>query len=863
MHRLFSLLVFCLGLCSHSVLAAVLAVDYGSDWIKASLMAPGVPFDVLLNKDSKRKIQSSVGWKRQDRLFGGDAFNIAGRFPTDSFSSLKLLQGAPYSSPTTSFFNSISTADIFETTRGTVGARRADGSEWAVEELIAMQIAYVRDLAETSIGEKVSDIILTVPPFYTQHERDAVIDAVEIAGMKTLALINDGSAVAVNYAMTRTFVEKPEHHIIYDAGASSIRATIASFSTVDKKKNSGTQIQIAGVGFDRSTGGTELDRRLRELLIRDFEKKHKKDIRSDKRGMAKLWKESNRVKSILSANAEASSSVESLAYDIDFRTKVSRSEFESACRDMTGRFVKPISDALNNAGMTLDNITSVILTGGSSRTPMIQAAVKAAVGESRIALNVNADEAAVLGAALHGASLSRQFKTKDIRVTDLGPYDIQVSYQAESKLEGAKPRTINTLVFPAGSRAGSRKTLTFKRKEDFNLLLSYKSSPVLGYPTDILEAEITGIPEALKNLTDMGAVEPVVKATLVLSESGFVSVQDAVAFGEIKDDSIAGKLKGLFGGKDGSSSSEEAAGNTETVARSEASESNEPSGATTTTTASSTPTPSKKPTPKESTIALKVKVNLSSIPPMVVPEKRAARDRLVAIDREEAGKRRKEEARNSLEGYLYRVRDLLDDENQETPFKKCSQEKERQAILAKLEEGFEWLHEHGDDAKTQQYIDQRAAIENLEKPIIHRYKEIEEFPVALNASQLMNWSTRMFITEAKQNLTTEEAGGPPARFTQQEIADLEKTLKEHEAWMSVAVEKQKAVKMNEDPVLESRELKEKVKPLENMLQKLMKKRAPRPVKKSTTTSTTTSSTAAPTQTSAEGEDHASSKHDEL
>lgn len=358
MNRLLSFLVLCLGIFSHSgVLASVLAIDYGSDWIKASLMAPGVPFDVLLNKDSKRKIQSTVGWKREDRLFGGDAYNIAGRFPTDSFSSLKLLQGVPYNTPPVSFYTSISTADILETSRGTVAARRPDGSEWAVEELIAMQIAYVRDLAETSLGgEKVTDVVLTVPPFYTQHERDAVIDAVEIAGMKTLALINDGAAVAVNYAMTRTFPpsDKPEHHIIYDAGASAIRATIASFSSIDSKsKNAGTQIQIAGVGFDRMTGGSELDRRLREIFIREFEKKHKKDIRSDKRGMAKLWKEASRVKAILSANADATASVESLAYDIDFRTKVSRAEFEAASRDLTGRFVKPISDALNNAGMTL------------------------------------------------------------------------------------------------------------------------------------------------------------------------------------------------------------------------------------------------------------------------------------------------------------------------------------------------------------------------------------------------------------------------------------------------------------------------------------------------------------------------------
>lgn len=175
-----------------------------------------------------------------------------------------------------------------------------------------MQLSYVRELAESAAQEKVTDVILTIPPFYTQHERDAVVDAVEIAGMKTLALIQDGAAVAVNYAMTRTFNEEPEYHVIYDAGASSIRATVVGFSTApgeSKKKNTGTAITVKGVGFDRATGGTEMDRRLRDLLVSDFNKKHKKDIRQDKRGMAKLWKEAGRVKAILSANADAMASV--------------------------------------------------------------------------------------------------------------------------------------------------------------------------------------------------------------------------------------------------------------------------------------------------------------------------------------------------------------------------------------------------------------------------------------------------------------------------------------------------------------------------------------------------------------------------
>ena len=108
---------------------------------------------------------------------------------------------------------------------------------------------------------------------------------------------------------------------------------------------------------------------------------------------------------------------------------------------------------------------------------MVQDTVKAAVGADKLAFNVNADEAAVLGAALHGAGLSRQFKTKDIRITDIGPYDIQVSYQAESKQPGARPRTINTLIFPAGSKTGTKKTLTFKRQDDFSVKLAYKAPP--------------------------------------------------------------------------------------------------------------------------------------------------------------------------------------------------------------------------------------------------------------------------------------------------------------------------------------------------------------------------------------------------
>jgi hypoxia up-regulated 1 len=241
-----------------------------------------------------------------------------------------------------------------------------------VEELVAMQLAYIRTLAVEAAGrgERVQDVVVTVPAFFSQFERDAIADAVELAGLRLLAFVNDGAAVAVNYAMTRQFSAEPERHIVYDAGAASVRATIATFVGQGKKQDA-TLITINGVGYDRLAGGTELDRRLREILVEEFENKHGVRIRDDPKAMMKLWKEAERLKSILSANSEASArvslsllfsdsmslidlpKVESVHNDIDFSMKVTRQAFEDVCADMNIRFVQPIYDALDNANLTL------------------------------------------------------------------------------------------------------------------------------------------------------------------------------------------------------------------------------------------------------------------------------------------------------------------------------------------------------------------------------------------------------------------------------------------------------------------------------------------------------------------------------
>jgi hypoxia up-regulated 1 len=185
-----------------------------------------------------------------------------------------------------------------------------------------MQFAYVKSLAEEVAKERVFDVILTVPPYFSNAERQALLDAVEIGGLRPLALLNDGTAIAVNYAMTRSFPAK-EYHVILDAGAGSIRAPIASFYTPDAPPATTTKVQrsvktttkesaeidILAFGWNHAASGNELTRRIKERLVEAFEKSHGLSLSNDGRALARIWKEAERVKSILSANADSSTTV--------------------------------------------------------------------------------------------------------------------------------------------------------------------------------------------------------------------------------------------------------------------------------------------------------------------------------------------------------------------------------------------------------------------------------------------------------------------------------------------------------------------------------------------------------------------------
>ncbi|KAF9105412.1 Hypoxia up-regulated protein 1 [Mortierella sp. GBA35] len=771
--------------------AAVMSIDYGTDWFKVALVKPGIPLDIVLNAESKRKTQSAVNIRGDNRAFGSEALSLATRFPQDSYIGLKRILGRDYDDDhCVEFRNTFTNNMIRDPVRGTAAFETTAGNQFTVEELVAMQFALAKKQAEETAGESVKDVVITIPPYFNQYERQAMLDAADLAGLHVLSLIHDESAVALNYAMTRTFPQE-QCHIFFDMGAGSTVASLACFQDISVKDvgkfyKTVQQVEIKAVGYDRTLGGHEFDVRIQKLLAAKFQEAKGSKISSpvieNERAMAKLLKEANRVKQILSANTETMASIENLMEDIDFKVKVTRVELEDLSKDLLERVRGPIDAALTEGNMKLENIQSLVLVGGGVRVPSIQSNLAAIVGEEKIAKNVNGDEAAVMGAVFRAASLSRQFKVKEVRLKDISPFPIEVKYTGEAKDASTPGKPFLTPIFTERSVLGTRKIMSFKRVTDFGFDLQYgQVSSAHGAELssqEIAHVQLSGLTDAINKFKDISVATPKVKVTIELSESGVLSVQEAIATIETdssKKASLAEKVKSFFGGSEKNEDVREAEPK-ETDEEQEASEAakeqekaaEENKDSKTAEAANSTEAPAKNetvPTTQTEKIVLKIQTEFKGIVPLSVEEKKASLAKIQRLDALDAATRAREEARNSLESFLYRGRDLL----YKDEIIEVSTEEEREKLSENLSIASEWL-EDNEDAETAEFQSRLKDLRKLERPLSIRAAERVSRPKAFAS---LRSSVTMARTVGEQLLTGEGAFHDPADVQKEETESTE------------------------------------------------------------------------------------------
>jgi heat shock 70kDa protein 4 len=335
-----------------------------------------------------------------------------------------------------------------------------------------MFLGKLRDIAAKELKQVVSDVVIAVPGWYSDVQRRALIDAANIANLNPLRIINDTTAVALGYGITKSDLPEPDqtprHVVFVDVGHSNYSVAVVAFSK--------GQLQVKSTAYDRHLGGRDIDYALVKYFSEEFKTKYKIDVLSNAKATFRLATQVERLKKILSANAEAPLSVESIMNDIDASSKLSRERLEDLIADLLSRIVKPLERALQDAGLTPDQVDAIELVGGSTRVPAIRQRIQSVFPSKSLSTTLNQDEAIARGSTFACAMLSPVFRVRDFAFHDIAPYSIKICWD---RSEGAPEEDNELEVFPRGNSIPSTKILSFFRDKPFDLEARYTEPSVL------------------------------------------------------------------------------------------------------------------------------------------------------------------------------------------------------------------------------------------------------------------------------------------------------------------------------------------------------------------------------------------------
>uniref|UniRef100_L7M9E8 Hypoxia up-regulated protein 1 n=1 Tax=Rhipicephalus pulchellus TaxID=72859 RepID=L7M9E8_RHIPC len=835
---------------------AVMSVDLGVEWMKVAIVSPGVPMEIALNKDSQRKTPVAIAFRDGERHFGEQAISTGVRFPDKSYSHFLDLLGKDRNSPVVKEFERRFPYYQLEADPKTGGVlfRHPENMTFSPEELLGMILAHAREFASNAAGQTIKDVVITVPAFFNQAERRALAQAANLGGLKLLQLIGANTAAALNYGVFRRkeFNDTPVHILFYDMGTGSTTATIVAYQTVKTKDKilaeHVPQLSIKGVGYDRFLGGLEFKLRLGERFAREFSalKKTKQDVFDNKRGLAKLFKEADRVKKVLSANTEHVAQVENVMEDVDFKHPITRAEFEEICDDLFKRVSAPIHMALSSAGMTLGEIDQVIVVGGSTRIPRVQQELHAALGSNReLGKSINADEAAALGAAYQAAYLSKGFKVKVFHVKEASLFPIQVDFSRDVDTDGVKStKVVRRVLFNRNNLYPQKKVMTFSRyTTDFDFDVNYGDLSFLPAEElsnfgslNISKVSLTGVADAIQKHAD--SAEPKgIKAHFRLDESGLLhldsaeatfekTVEEVVPPAEESTLSRLGSTLGkLFSGSSDESAKEEGgqeADNSTVQAHENTTAGHDSENRTRAEQRSLDGDAGSNETVKTKVVTIKepVTVRLTLVDRTEINAEQLAESvkKLSELDNKDKAKLARDHARNALESFLHETKDKMYSEE----YEKASTEVERQNIIAKLTEGSDWLEYESDNAETKAFKEKLSGLTRLVKDLFDRVQEHRERPGALVALNNMLNASEVYLSAI--------TGLQDQVFTAVEIETLSRLINETKDWQAEHVMLQEQTPLHEAPKLTLRMIFDKIQVLDRETKYLLNKaqRAPPP-----------------------------------
>ena len=387
--------------------------------------------------------------------------------------SLKRLAGRSLNDPDVQIEQDYVSAPLVDV-GGQVGAEvtyLGKKERFTATQLISMFFGKVKATASAELKLPVSDIVISVPTWFTDVQRRSIIDAAEIAGLKLLRLINDTTATALGYGITKLDLpppeEKPRRVAFVDIGHTTYTCSIVEF-----KKG---ELAVKSTASDRHFGGRNIDKALLDHFSKEFKEKYKIDVKSNAKAVVRVLTAAEKLKKILSANASAPLNIESLMDDIDVQSVMKREELEELIKPLLDRATGPLEQALADAKLKVEDIDAIELIGGSTRVPSLKERVHQFFGKT-LSYTLNQDEAVARGCAFSCAILSPVFRVRDFSVHDIVNYPIEFSWEQSPDIPD---EDTSLVVFNKGNVMPSTKILTFYRKQPFDLEARYAKPEML------------------------------------------------------------------------------------------------------------------------------------------------------------------------------------------------------------------------------------------------------------------------------------------------------------------------------------------------------------------------------------------------